>query len=216
LERPDWLVGAGGIVDGWQVPPYASPAPTVTESPGELVLSAAISPNTVRPGYDVQWSNTGPAIMVPPGLVIGDFDLQLKLKSDAGLTYLSVGPACWYFNANFNYYAGGIWTMRGLKSATETDEHVSSIGNGTVKMIAYLGEVLDWTASSWLRLQREGPKITHSRRTGDDDAWAVMHTETWDRAGGVAWLGIALGARNGETAEFTVERIIATYTGYVG
>jgi len=205
------LVGSGGIVEGWRVPQYASPVPTVTESSGALVLSAAISPNTVRPGYDVQWSNTGPAIMLPK-MVVGDFDLQLKVKSDAGRTYLSVGPGCWMLNENYNYYAGGIWTMRGLNSDANAHEHASSIGNGAVKMLTNLGVLTAWTTSTWVRLQRVGATITHSRRTGDSDAWAQLEQQTWDRSGGAAWLGICLGARNGETAEFTVERIIATYT----
>ena len=209
------LVGSGGIVDGWAVPQYAAGVPSVTESAGALDISSAISPNNVRAGLDVQWSNTGPGIMLP-ATVIGDFDFQLKLKSDSGMTYLSAGIACWMLNENFNYYAGGIWTVRGLYAPTTTQEHASSIGNGTVKMTANAGDVLDWTTSSWVRLQREEATITHSRRTGDTDAWVQLEQQTWDRSGGAAWLGICLGARNAETAAFTAERIIATYTEYGG
>jgi len=207
------LVGSGGIVDGWRA--TGSVAPTVTESSGELVLSAAISPSNVRAGLDAEWTNSGPAIMIPKK-VIGDFDFQLKLKSDSAITYLSAGIACWMSGSIDKNYAGGVWTVRGLVSAANANEHVSSIGNGTVKWFANEGTQVAWTTSTWLRLKREGATITHSRRTGDSDAWTVMKQETWDRSGGAAWLGIALGARNGETAAFTAERIIATYTEYVG
>ena len=210
------LVGSGGIVDGWRA--TGSVAPTVTESSGELVLSAAISPSNVRAGLDAEWPNSGPAIMIPKK-VIGDFDFQLKLKSDSAIIYLSAGIACWMSGSNDGAdknYAGGIWTVRGLDSALDAKEHAYTIGNGTVKSFTNVGTQVAWTTSTWLRLKREGATITHSRRTGDADAWTVMKQGTWDRSGGAAWLGIALGALNTQTAEFTVERIVATYTEYVG
>tara|TARA_Y100001963_G_C6785499_1_gene452459 strand:- start:1089 stop:1823 length:735 start_codon:yes stop_codon:yes gene_type:complete len=208
------LQGAGGIVDGWKVPEYAAGAPTVTESSGALDLSAAISPNHVRPSLDKQWANTGPAVMLPK-TVIGDFDFQLKLKSDSGSAYLLAGIAAWMLNVNNTDYSGGIYCCRGYYSSSNSRDHAASIGNGTRRATTPSGYVA-WTDSSWVRLKREEATITHSRRTGDTDAWTQIEEQTWDRAGGACYLGIALGINNGMTAEITVERIIATYTEYDG
>tara|TARA_Y100001963_G_scaffold93365_3_gene128506 strand:+ start:3953 stop:4603 length:651 start_codon:yes stop_codon:yes gene_type:complete len=206
----DTLVGAGGIVNGWLVPPYASGVPTVAESASGLDISSVISPNHVRPTYDKQWANTGPGIMLPD-LVMGDFDLQVKLSSASPNSYLLAGPCCWYLNVNSADHNGHVGTARGYYNATRAYRWGASIGNGCRRYTKHSGWSL-WADTEWVRLQRVGPMITHSYKVADADPWTLIEEQTWDRAGGNAWLGIGLGSNNGQTASITVHKIVGSYT----
>ena len=211
LDRPDWLVGAGGIVDGWQVPPYAAGAPGVTETPSGLHLTSSISPNHVRPSLDKQWANTGPGIMLPTR-VIGDFDFQVKVSSDDASAYLLAGAACWFLNEESTDYSGGVYTCRGYYNSTNTKPTASSIGNGCRKATGLTpSPVNPWATGEWMRLKRTDTTITHAHRPTTSDSWTEIEERTWDRSGGTAWLGIAFGSNNAQTAAIRVERIIATY-----
>lgn len=206
----DKLVGAGGIVNGWAVPEYSAGMPTVTESTDGLDISSSISPNHVRPSLDKQWCNTGPGIMLPK-TVMGDFDFQVKLSSSSANSYLLAGACAWYLNVNSADHAGGIHTCFGYYNATRGYRWGSSIGNGCRRYTKHSGWSL-WADTEWMRLQRVGPMIKHSYKVADGDAWTLIEEQTWDRAGGNAWLGIGLGSNNGQTASIRVHKIIATYT----
>jgi len=211
LDRPDWLVGAGGIVDGWQVPPYADGMPTVTEDATGLYISSSIGANNVRPSYDKQWANTGPGIMLPTR-VIGDFDFQVKISSDEAASYQLAGVACWFYNPEATNYSGGIYTCRGYFNATNSKPTASSIGNGCRYATGLTpSPVNPWATGEWLRLKRTSTTITHAHRPTTSDPWTEIEERPWDRSGGTAWLGIALGSNKTYTANIRVERIIATY-----
>jgi len=204
------LVGSGGIVDGWAVPQYAAGAPTVSESSDGLDISSSISPNHVRPSLDKQWANTGPGIMLPK-TVMGDFDIQVKLSSSSANSYLLAGPCCWYLNVNSADHNGAVATCFGYYNSTRGYRWGSSIGNGCRRYTKASGWSL-WADTEWMRLQRDGPTIKHFYKVNDGDSWTEIESQTWDRAGGNAWLGVGLGSNNGQTASIRVHKIIATYT----